>query len=117
MRRPLSCHSLLLTYRSTQMRKKVVSAADAIAILHDGDTLCCSGFGSNGVPVELILALEKRFLETGSPNNLTLLFGGGPGDGAEGGANRLAHEGMIKRVIGGHYGLVPKIGRLALESK
>ncbi|HYD94371.1 MAG TPA: acyl CoA:acetate/3-ketoacid CoA transferase [Noviherbaspirillum sp.] len=99
------------------MRKKVVSAAEAIAILHDGDTLCCSGFGSNGVPVELILALEKRFLETGSPKNLTLLFGGGPGDGAEGGVNHLAHEGMLKRVIGGHYGLLPKIGKLALESK
>ncbi|OWW20933.1 acyl CoA:acetate/3-ketoacid CoA transferase [Noviherbaspirillum denitrificans] len=99
------------------MRKKVVSAAEAIAILHDGDTLCCSGFGSNGVPVELLLALEKRFLETDSPKNLTLLFGGGPGDGGEGGVNHVAHEGLLKRVIGGHYGLVPKIGKLALESK
>ena len=99
------------------MRKKVVSAAEAIAILRDGDTLCCSGFGSNGVPVELILALEQRFLETGSPKNLTLLFGGGPGDGASGGVNHLAHEGLLKRVIGGHYGLVPQIGKLALENK
>jgi propionate CoA-transferase len=99
------------------MRKKVVSADEAVAIVRDGDTLCCSGFGSNGVPVELILALEKRFVETQSPRELTLLFGGGPGDGAEGGVNHLAHEGMLKRVIGGHYGLVPKIGRLALESK
>ena len=99
------------------MRKKVVSAAEAIAILRDGDTLCCAGFGSNGVPVELILALEKRFLETGSPKNITLLFGGGPGDGATGGVNHLAHEGMLKRVIGGHYGLVPQIGKLALASK
>ena len=39
------------------MRKKVVTASQAIAIVRDGDTLCCSGFGSNGVPVELILAL------------------------------------------------------------
>ena len=99
------------------MRKKVVSAAEAIAILRDGDTLCCSGFGSNGVPVELILALEKRFLETGSPKNLTLLFGGGPGDGASGGANHLGHEGLLKRVIGGHYGLVPQVGQLAMQSK
>ena len=99
------------------MRKKVVSPAEAIAIVRDGDTLCCSGFGSNGVPVELILALEKRFLETGAPKNLTLLFGGGPGDGATGGANHLAHEGLLKRVIGGHYGLVPQIGKLALASK
>jgi propionate CoA-transferase len=99
------------------MRKKVVSAAEAIAILRDADTLCCSGFGSNGVPMELILALEKRFLETGTPRDLTLLFGGGPGDGATGGVNHLALEGMLKRVIGGHYGLVPQIGKMALASK
>ena len=99
------------------MRKKVVSATQAIAILRDGDTLCCSGFGSNGVPDELILALEKRFQETGSPRDLTLLFGGGPGDGAKGGANRLAHEGLLRRTIGGHYGMLPQIGRLALDGK
>ena len=99
------------------MRKKVVSATQAIAILRDGDTLCCSGFGSNGVPDELILALEKRFQETGSPRDLTLLFGGGPGDGAKGGANRLAHEGLLRRTIGGHYGMLPQIGRLAMDGK
>lgn len=99
------------------MRKKIVSAQDAVAIVHDGDTLCCSGFGANGVPVELVLALEKRFLETGSPKELTLLFGGGPGDGGNAGANHLAHEGLLSRVIGGHYGLVPQIGKLALEGK
>jgi propionate CoA-transferase len=99
------------------MRKKVVSAEEAVALLRDGDTLCCSGFGSNGVPVELVMALEKRFLATGAPRDLTLLFGGGPGDGGEGGANHLAHPGLLKRVIGGHYGLVPKIGRMALQGE
>jgi propionate CoA-transferase len=99
------------------MRTKIVSAQEAVAIIRDGDTLCCSGFGANGVPVELILALEQRFLETGAPRDLTLLFGGGPGDGGDGGANHLAHEGLLRRVIGGHYGLVPKIGKLALDNR
>jgi propionate CoA-transferase len=58
------------------MRRKIVSADEAVAIIRDSDTLCCSGFGSNGVPVELVLALERRFLDTGAPRNLTLLFGG-----------------------------------------
>jgi propionate CoA-transferase len=97
--------------------RKIVSVDEAIALIRPNDTLCCSGFGSNGVPVELILALEKRFLETGLPNQLTLFFGGGPGDGAQGGLNHLAHEGLLKRVIGGHYGLVPSIGKLAMEGK
>jgi propionate CoA-transferase len=99
------------------MRRKIVSPDEAVAIIRDSDTLCCSGFGSNGVPVELVLALERRFLQTGSPRNLTLLFGGGPGDGSDGGVNHLAHEGLLGRVIGGHYGLVPRIGQLALENR
>lgn len=99
------------------MRRKMVTAAEAIATLHDGDTLCCSGFGCNGVPVELVLALEKRFLETGAPRDLTLLFGGGPGDGADAGVNHLAHEGLLARVIGGHFGLLPRIGKLALDDR
>ncbi len=99
------------------MRKKVVSPKEAIAILRDGDTLCCSGFGSNGVPVELILALEERFKESNSPTNLTLLFGGGPGDSGTGGINHLAHAGLLKRVIGGHYGMVPQIGKLAMSGQ
>lgn len=99
------------------MRNKVVSAAQAIALLRDGDTLCCSGFGANGVPVELILALEQRFLQTGAPRDLTLMFGGGPGDTAQGGANRFAHPGLIKRVVGGHYGMVPQLGKMALQGQ
>ena len=99
------------------MRSKIVSATEAVALVQNGDTLCCSGFGSNGVPVALILALEARFLQTRSPAGLTLLFGGGPGDGAEAGVNHLAHEGLLARVIGGHYGLVPKIGRMALQGQ
>ncbi|NCN96600.1 MAG: acyl CoA:acetate/3-ketoacid CoA transferase [Rhodoferax sp.] len=99
------------------MRKKVVSAAQAIALLRDDDTVCCSGFGANGVPVELILALEQRFLETGAPRDLTLLFGGGPGDTAQDGANHFAHPGLIKRVEGGHYGMVPQIGKMAMAGQ
>lgn len=99
------------------MRNKIVSVEEAVNIVHDGDTLCYSGFGTNGVPEELAHALARRFLDTGSPRNLTLVFGGGPGDGADRGMNLLAHEGMLRRVIGGHYGLVPRIGKLAMDNK
>lgn len=99
------------------MKDKQVSAEDAIALIQDGDTLCLSGFVGTGTPEDLIIALEKRFLQTGSPKNLTLVFAAAPGDGVEKGANRLAHEGLLKRVIGGHWSLVPKIARLAVENK
>lgn len=99
------------------MQSKIVSAEEAVRLVHDGDTLVFSGFGVVGVPDALGVALEKRFLDTGAPRNLTLFFGGGPGDGQDKGANHIAHEGLIKRAIGGHWGLVPKIGELALANK
>jgi propionate CoA-transferase len=97
--------------------KKVISAQDAIAIIQDEDVLATSGYGGNGTPDQLLVALEKRFLETRSPKNLTLVFAGGQGDGKEKGLNRLGHEGLLKRVIGGHYGLIPTIEKLAVDNK
>jgi propionate CoA-transferase len=99
------------------MKNKMVSAEEAVRLVHDSDTLICSGFGVVGVPDELTAALEKRFLETKAPRDLTLFFGGGPGDGKDQGMNRIAHEGLVKRAIGGHWGLVPKLGELALANK
>ena len=84
------------------MRNKVVSAAEAAALIKDGDTLTTSGFVGIGVPDELLAAIETRFLETGHPRDLSLVFAAGQGDGKHRGLNRLGHEGLLKRVIGGH---------------
>src|SRR5215207_8983468 len=95
---------------------KIVSADEAVAVIRDGDTVCTSGFVGIGTPDELILALERRFLDTRQPSGLTLVFAAAPGDGQERGLNRLAHAGLLKRVVGGHWSLVPKIGDLALDN-
>ena len=97
--------------------KKVISAEDAIAIVQDEDVLATSGYGGNGTPDQLIVSLERRFLETGSPKDLTLVFAGGQGDGKKKGLNHLGHSGLLRRVIGGHYGLIPEIEKLAVENK
>lgn len=99
------------------MKDKVVSARDAAALVCDGDTLCAAGFGCHGIAEELILELENRFLKTGEPRDLTLLFAAGLGDGQEQGLNRLAHEGLVRRVIGGHFAKIPKIAKLAVDNK
>jgi propionate CoA-transferase len=89
------------------LKNKIVSADEAIAIIRDGDTICVSGFVGIGTPDELIIALERRFLKERHPSGLTLVFAAAPGDGKERGLNRLAHRGLLKRVVGGHWSLVP----------
>ena len=99
------------------MHHKIAPAADAVSVIKDGDTILISGFVGIGTPDELIIALEKRFLETGQPRNLTLVFAAAPGDAGDRGLNRLAHPGLIKRVIGGHWSLVPKLAKMAVENQ
>ncbi len=99
------------------MKNKIVSADEAIAVIHNEDTICTSGFVGIGVPDELLAALERRYKETGEPRNLCLLFAAGQGDGNERGLNRLGHDGLLRRVVGGHWGLIPKVGRLALQNQ
>jgi propionate CoA-transferase len=99
------------------MKNKVVSADDAVAIVQSGDTICNSGFVGNGTPDELLAALARRFVATGQPADLTLVFAAGQGDGQSRGLNRLGIPGLLRRVIGGHWGLVPKIAKLALEDQ
>jgi len=103
--------------RDAGLKNKIVSAADALAIVRDGDTIAFSGFVGTGTPDELILELEKRFLETGHPKDLTLVFAAAPGDGKERGLNHLAHKGLVKRVVGGHWSLVPKLGAMAVANE
>lgn len=99
------------------MMKKIIPVEDAIAILRDGDVLATTGYGGNGTPDQLFVALEQRFLETGTPRDLTLIFAGGQGDAKDKGLNHLGHEGLIRRTIGGHYGLMPKLAALVAENK
>jgi propionate CoA-transferase len=99
------------------MRNKVVSAAEAAALVQDGDTIATSGFVGIGVPDDLLAALEARYAAEGAPRGLTLLFAAGQGDGRERGLNRLAADGLLRRVVGGHWGLIPKVGRRALENR
>jgi len=98
-------------------RGKIVSAEEAVRVIRDGDTVATGGFVGTGFAEEISVKLEERFLKTGKPRDLTLIYAAGQGDGGERGLNHLGYEGLIKRVIGGHWGLAPKLQKLAFENK
>lgn len=102
---------------SNKPKSKVISAAQAAALIKDGSTIATGGFVGNGFAEELALAIEKHFLETGNPKNTTLIYAAGQGDGKTKGLNHFGHDGMVERVIGGHWGLVPSLQKLAVENK
>ncbi len=99
------------------MVDKVVSLDEAIAVIADGDTVCVSGFVGIGTPEALLRGVEESFLAKAAPKDISLLVAAAPGNGKDKGLNRLAHPGLVKRAIGGHWSLIPKLGKLAVENQ
>ncbi len=114
-----------LPYLRNSEKGKIVTAAEAVRLIREGDTVATGGFVGIGFAEEIALALEEFYLAgegeapyvQDKPHNLTLVYAAGQGDGKHRGLNHFAHPGMVKRVIGGHWGLAPKLQALAMSNQ
>jgi len=96
---------------------KIISVQQVGELVRDGDVVATDGFVGTGFAEEVAIGLEESFLRTGHPCDLTLIYAAGQGDGKDRGLNHFAHLGMLRRVIGGHWGLVPKLQALAIQNE
>ncbi|MDH3663928.1 MAG: acyl CoA:acetate/3-ketoacid CoA transferase [Alphaproteobacteria bacterium] len=97
-------------------RDKVMSAEAAALLIRDGDTVGLIG-GGGGLCEATMLhqAVERRFLQTGAPRDLTCVHALGIGDRESRGMNCFAHRGLAKRVIGGHWVWSPRMQEMARD--
>lgn len=89
-------------------KPEFISAREAIDMIPNDSTLCTIGMTLVSASESILKALEEKFLETGEPKNLTLFHTCGQSDRKDGIAH-LAHEGLLAKLIGGHWGLCPPL--------
>jgi len=98
------------------LKPKLVTARDVVKTIKDGSTFAVTGMTMMGIAEEIFKEMERAFLEEDRPKNLTLLHPAGFSDRI-GGIEHLAHEGLLRRIVGSHWGLAPKIMNLIADNK
>ncbi|MBS6416332.1 MAG: acyl CoA:acetate/3-ketoacid CoA transferase, partial [Collinsella intestinalis] len=88
------------------IKANFVTAEEAAASIEDGSTVATIAMTLVSASESNLKAIECRFLETGHPRDITLLHSCGQSD-RERGIQHFAHEGLVKRIIGSHWGLQP----------
>lgn len=98
---------------------KIISVAEAAKLIKDNDAVATSASsGLAGLPEELLVAIGKRFEEEQHPKDITFIHSSGIGNNSEGrGADHIAYEGLVKRIISGHPGHSHRMARFIKEGK
>lgn len=95
----------------------VLTPKQAADLVQNNQIIVTGGFVGSCCPETLTKELEKCFLETGDPENLTLIYAAVQCNRDGSGADHFAHERMVKRVIVGHWNMVPQLGKMVIDNK
>ena len=85
---------------------KLTTAAQAVDAIPSGATITVGGTVGRMLPRKVLRALEKRFLETRTPTDLTWFD---PFPTGISGEEPLSHPGLLRRVVGGWYTPHPRL--------
>ena len=100
------------------LKKKIIFAKKVPQLIKDNSFVIIGGNGGTGAPEKILIEIEKNYLNKKKPKNLTIFHITGLGAVEKLGLNHLNHEGLIKRVIGGNYGLqIPFMKNLIVSNK
>jgi propionate CoA-transferase len=91
---------------------KTASAAEAAALIRPGTTVAVGWLGDS-----LATALADSFAASVRPGNLTIVYGATKSEGRNHGLNLLAHEGLVRRVVGGQWYPVPALQAMAVANR
>ena len=101
-----------------EFKKKIISANQVPKLIKNNSFLIIGGNGGTGAPEKILVEIEKSFIKKKRPINLTIFHITGLGAVDKLGLNHLNHKGLIKRVIGGNYGLqIPFMKNLIVSNK
>lgn len=99
------------------MRKpEFLTAEEAVKLIPDGATVATVGMTLISAAETVLKEIERSFLEKNTPRDLTLVHSCGQSD-RDRGIQHFAHEGLLKKIVGGHWGLQPKIMEMISENK
>jgi propionate CoA-transferase len=95
---------------------KLASIKDAVAAIPDGATVAVDGFTLMGVAEALYEGIEQAFRATGHPRDLVIVHAAGQSN-RKIGFEHFAVEGLAKRIVGPHWGLMPRMSAFLGEGR
>ncbi|GAA0609991.1 propionate CoA-transferase [Virgibacillus siamensis] len=98
------------------METNFIKASEVIDYIKDNDTVTTVGMTLISSSESILKAIENSFLETNHPKNLTLVHSAGQSD-RQNGIQHFAHEDLVTKIIGSHWGLQPKWMNMIAENK